>query len=275
MAVSKRLRLHDVEGVFQLVNECRESWADADAWRQHLVSGVARLTGSAVAIYMERRLGTDQRRLEILDVADRGWRDAEARSRFMSLFADHPNLLHFLPHCIRLPQVACGGQRAMELRAQLGFTGNGRRKWSPNLVFDRYHRPAFIDRYVISYADNRRTDTQVMLCAAQDRGDRAPTLRHKSILALLSRQLTPLVGTVLVTGRQRGTNGLSPRLRQTLDGLLNGEAEKQIAARLGLSRSTVHEYVGYLYRHFGVQGRAELMAYFLRRQPAARSGACA
>ena len=136
------------------------------------------------------------------------------------------------------------------------------------MVFERYHRPAFIDRYVLSYSHNRRTDTQVMLCAAQDRDDRAPTWRQKSILALLSRQLTPLVGTVLVTGKQRGTNGLSPRLRQTLDGLLNGEAEKQIAARLGLRRSTVHEYIGYLYRHFGVEGRAELMAYFLRRQPA-------
>ena len=262
MAMSKRLRLGDVEGVFELVNECRECWADADAWRHHLLEGVARLTGSAVGIYLERRLAPDQRSVQILDTVDRGWRDADARSQFMRLFADHPDLVQFLPHCVRLAHVACGGQKA--LRPQISPD----RKWCPSRVFDRYHRPAFIDRYVLSYALNRRTDTQVMLCAAQDRDDRAPTWRTKAILALLRSQITPLVGTVLATTRHRGTNGLSPRLRQTLDGLLSGEAEKQIAARLDISRATVHEYVGMLYQHFGVEGRAELMAYFLRRQPA-------
>jgi DNA-binding CsgD family transcriptional regulator len=43
--------------------------------------------------------------------------------------------------------------------------------------------------------------------------------------------------------------------------------EKQIAVALGLRPPTVHEYVGAIYRHFRVAGRAELMAYFLRRSP--------
>jgi DNA-binding CsgD family transcriptional regulator len=49
--------------------------------------------------------------------------------------------------------------------------------------------------------------------------------------------------------------------------LLAGDSEKQIAWRLGISGPTVHEYIGTLYRHFDVSGRAELMAYFLRRRP--------
>ncbi len=59
--------------------------------------------------------------------------------------------------------------------------------------------------------------------------------------------------------------GLSPRLRQTLACLLEGATEKGAAARLGVSRSTLHQYVKGLYRHFGVSSRAELMAYFLRQ----------
>lgn len=58
---------------------------------------------------------------------------------------------------------------------------------------------------------------------------------------------------------------LSPRTRQTLDCLLAGDSEKQVAARLGLSRHTVHVYVKTLYRRFGVSSRGELFARFVRR----------
>lgn len=57
---------------------------------------------------------------------------------------------------------------------------------------------------------------------------------------------------------------LSPRLRETLEYLLAGDSEKQVAARLGISRHTVHLYVTALYRHFGVNSRAELLSKCLR-----------
>ena len=56
------------------------------------------------------------------------------------------------------------------------------------------------------------------------------------------------------------------RLRQTLRCLLEGDSEKQAAARLGLSRHTVHGYVLELYRRLDVASRAELMAYCLRHR---------
>ena len=59
--------------------------------------------------------------------------------------------------------------------------------------------------------------------------------------------------------------GLSPRMRQTLERLLAGDSEKEIAARLGLSRHTVHVYVKSLYRRFDVCSRGELFARFIDR----------
>lgn len=53
---------------------------------------------------------------------------------------------------------------------------------------------------------------------------------------------------------------LSPRKRQTLTLLLAGDAEKQIAAKLGISQHTVHVYVKQLYRKFEVGSRSELLA---------------
>jgi len=58
---------------------------------------------------------------------------------------------------------------------------------------------------------------------------------------------------------------LSPRLRQTLAHLLEGDSEKEVAAQLGLSVPTTHQYVTTLYRHFGVRSRSQLIAHLLQR----------
>ena len=58
---------------------------------------------------------------------------------------------------------------------------------------------------------------------------------------------------------------LPRRLRETLECLLLGDSEKQVAAKLGLSPHTVHIHVKRLYRHFDVSSRGELLAKCLRR----------
>ena len=89
-----------------------------------------------------------------------------------------------------------------------------------------------------------------------------------TLINVISGQIAPLVGVLLTGHAQRGLHGLPPRVRQALQGLLGGDSEKQLAARLGVSGPTAHQYVGMLYNHFGVASRAELMAYFIRRRPA-------
>jgi DNA-binding CsgD family transcriptional regulator len=58
----------------------------------------------------------------------------------------------------------------------------------------------------------------------------------------------------------RRIEGLSPRDRETLEHLLDGASEKQIAARIGRSPHTVHTRVKRIYRRFGVTSRPELLA---------------
>jgi DNA-binding CsgD family transcriptional regulator len=57
-----------------------------------------------------------------------------------------------------------------------------------------------------------------------------------------------------------GAAALSPRQRQTLEYLLAGHSEKQIAGKMRLSPNTVHHHVKALHRHFGVSSRSELLA---------------
>ncbi len=58
---------------------------------------------------------------------------------------------------------------------------------------------------------------------------------------------------------------LPPRLQQTLDHLLTGDSEKQIARKLAISPHTVHVYVKSLYKRFDVSSRGELLARWVQR----------
>jgi DNA-binding CsgD family transcriptional regulator len=55
---------------------------------------------------------------------------------------------------------------------------------------------------------------------------------------------------------------LSPRLRTTLNYLLEGLGRKQIAGHLGISKDTVSGYVKEVYRLYKVRSHAELMKLF-------------
>jgi DNA-binding CsgD family transcriptional regulator len=72
-----------------------------------------------------------------------------------------------------------------------------------------------------------------------------------------------LFGRLVADEASPAVASLSPRLRQTLELLLEGATEKRIAASLSLSTHTVHDYVKELYRRFDVCSRSELLANLL------------
>ena len=86
-----------------------------------------------------------------------------------------------------------------------------------------------------------------------------PVQRKRKLVAEFCKLVGEQVGKPSLPGE-----GLAPRLRQTLQRLLAGDSEKQIAARLGVSPHTVHVYVKSLYRHYGACSRGELLARFVR-----------
>ena len=61
------------------------------------------------------------------------------------------------------------------------------------------------------------------------------------------------------------TQGFSKRMTETLQLLLAGDSEKEVAAKLNLSPHTVHIHVKKLYKRLDVSSRAELMAKCLRK----------
>lgn len=92
--------------------------------------------------------------------------------------------------------------------------------------------------------------------------DRIDITRRRRLVAMFCS----LLGEQVMDGKSADTGPpLSRRQRETLELLLAGNAEKQIAARLSISRHTVHVYVKSLYKRFGVNSRPELLAKWVRQ----------
>ncbi|HWB53559.1 MAG TPA: LuxR family transcriptional regulator [Tepidisphaeraceae bacterium] len=89
--------------------------------------------------------------------------------------------------------------------------------------------------------------------------------RKKQMVANLCRLLGDRAQRPAQTLPDGVFNELTPRVRQTLEYLLAGTTEKQIARKLGISPNTVHVYVKELYRKFDVCSRGELLARFVQK----------
>jgi DNA-binding CsgD family transcriptional regulator len=136
------------------------------------------------------------------------------------------------------------------------------------LVAAEYRRMGGVDRTptsVLEVSDDGAI-SGIALNQAIGEGDFSP--REQRLIQFFHAEIGRLIGGPLASTTGRGIEGLSPRLRQTLACLLEGDSEKQVAARLGLSTTTVHQYVTSLYRHFGVRSRPQLLAHVFKLLPA-------
>jgi DNA-binding CsgD family transcriptional regulator len=262
MARSKRLSLRDVRAVFRLVGECRELGADVVAWRRHLAAGLCRLTGAQVGFCGENEYSAQVWK-RIIHYEDLGWACAADRQRAWELYQASgtfgqdlvaERLFRKLP--IKL-QTFCREQVISS------------REWGRSITLNDFLRRGRVDLAILSqqtFGSGTRTNTVVLLPLF---GEAPLPERSRRLVHLAQQELHPLLGTVLAAAGQPGWSSLPPRWRQTLGRLLEGDSEKQVALRLGISRATVHEYVTGLYRHFGVSSRGELLAFFIRRYSAA------
>jgi DNA-binding CsgD family transcriptional regulator len=91
-------------------------------------------------------------------------------------------------------------------------------------------------------------------------GDEPFTKAHHRLLRMMHTELARLWGRDVLRAAKDATSDLPPRLQQTLDELLAGSSEKQIATKLELSRHTIHNYVKALHQRFEVSSRGELLA---------------
>jgi DNA-binding CsgD family transcriptional regulator len=256
MSKSRRLRLQDVRRAFRLIGDCRDLGGDSSAWRLHAFEGVMRLVGGRVTVGGELRWPQYRGPITVVQALDTGFEPGER-----AIFAEFIRAQEVNQNPMAIPLAGLSGRLRTRTRRQLVDDPS----WYGSDCFDRYHRPAGVDHCTISLCDLPAAGTTSLISLHRVPGERDFSGRERRLLHLFHGELGRLVGTALVAAGAGDRAGLSRRLRQTLDCLLEGDCEKQVAARLELSVTTVHQYVTALYRHFGVASRAELMARFIRR----------
>jgi DNA-binding CsgD family transcriptional regulator len=260
MGQSKRLRLSDVRAVFRLVGECRELGVDSALWRAHMYAELLRLTGGKVAMGGPTGMHDRFASVQPLPVLDVGWDGPRERGIFQQYMLDRmhlrdPAISRFGAQLATLP---AGVKSLTRSRRQLA----GDRAWYASAAFCEYLRPSGVDDGMMSLVV---VDGQAHgIALFRPPGEQRFGPRHLRLLHLFHTELAPHLMNDLAPPGQEPISCLSPRQREVLACLLEGDSEQQVALRLGLTRATAHQYVKGVYRRLNVGTRAELMARFVR-----------
>jgi DNA-binding CsgD family transcriptional regulator len=253
----RRISIQDAAKCFDLIEECGEMWDDPSAWQDHLTEGIETLIGGCAGIFGATQLiGASSIDVQDANVApsDSGLKEVFGRFQREGSFALLPEY-----EVIR-PLVARQGKLVYRQRDLVS-----RRDYERSVFHQHYMRPHGIDSGLSSL--QLRPDGLVIgLGVSRLNGERRFSGRDHAVLELLSACVARRIRSRLMMRDQAGRHGLSPRLRATLDALLDGATEKEVAQRLGITPATAHEYVLALYRYYGVTSRSRLLARFLRRR---------
>src|SRR6266849_1689365 len=263
MAKSGQVRVKDVQAALRLVGECRDLGYDPQLWGRHMFAGLCRLIGARVGGGGEARKPRSAGAPEGVHHVDAGFEPWE-QDVFAAFLRNngmdrHPVTIASVGWLTATPQPG-----RLIVRTRREFVPG--REWYGSFAYNEYHRVIRIDHCLFSALELASDGRYSSIVLSRATGERDFAPRHRHLLRRFHEELGRLIGPVLVcAGDPFSPTRLPPRVRQTLSCLLEGDGEKQAAARMGLSRETVHQYVKALYCHYRVASRAELLARVLRR----------
>jgi DNA-binding CsgD family transcriptional regulator len=244
---------------------------DPRAWRMELLAGVNRVLAAAASAAFILRLAEPSP--SVVSMIDTGFKADEQRSAFSREFQQapfrdpqaHRAIEHFLGQ--QLDTFTC-------LRADMIPDGD----WHANVHVLTHRRPTGMGDCLLSL--HRATDRStayallVFRTAVSEPPPGAPpgadivaasrfSTRERLLLDTLHRGIDGIYRAEESARRVTPAAALPPRLRQTLEYLLTGDTERQVALKMSLSVHTVHDYVKALYSHFGVSSRGELLSKWI------------
>ena len=234
MARSERLRLTQVRAACRLVGECRELGDDSLMWQRHLLTESARLIAAQVGLGGCKQGMRSQSAtfgpLEMISV----WWGRPADERLWLCFVSE------FPARGR-PGIRLGRPRERPVvqtwtREQVV----GEREWYSSAMFNDYMLKANIDLGIVSWHLLNGSMTHAVSYHLAI-GERKFTQRERRLVRFMHPEVGRLIGNALAGPHGAGRSALSPRLRETLDCLLEGESEKQAARRMGVRFFTAHE----------------------------------
>src|SRR4051794_38370620 len=242
------LKEEDVAALLTLVGEVTELPADKTLRRTHVIQRLLDMIGGRSAVLFEQA-GPDEGPLAragtVININTTCMAEAQAAERYL-VHNDPPDpaILEF--------RIAHGQTITMVRQTD-------EREWYRSDHYDIVRRPFDIDHSL--YCRLTTPDGQDLTGGLQrSPGDPEFTERDRTLIHLLHTH-APDVYHAPAPEPPELTEP-APRLRPVLRCLMQGASEKEVAAKLKLSRHTVHRYTQTIYRELDLNSRAELMAKY-------------
>jgi DNA-binding CsgD family transcriptional regulator len=258
---SGQLRTSDIRALYELAAELRDLGDDPLIWWPHFGERLAKLTDAQFAGCGEVK-DVASGKVETLGIGEWGWENGFDREPWLASVQNfdkdpaynEPNERYFK----RLAE-----QDGICLaRTDLLTDSEWKRSWA----FRELNEPMGVDHYLWCYRSLPRIEGHhalVVLCRSL--GQRDFSQRDKSLVQAAHAIISPNVGGALTGYQEPSPSSLSPRVRLVLQCLLEGDSDKQVATRLGITRHTVNQYIKTIFGHFAVTSRAELLARWIKR----------
>jgi DNA-binding CsgD family transcriptional regulator len=235
------LRLRDVRNVFRLIGEVRELGHDPKVWRPHMVKRLRRLFAAEIVVSSEVHAQTTRTpgKLRVIDI---GWScDSEDHLWDIHSERDDENLEEWRIVAGHVPQDAEASDSVPVPVKPIKPVYGGR-----SFLLSQYSLPHI---NAVDQLGLHRAFGEPHFSAGEHR-----------MLRMFHVELGRLWKRDALKDASNPQQDLPPRLSQTLNELLSGKSEKEIANRLELSRHTIHNYVKALHQRFEVSSRGELLA---------------
>ncbi len=262
MSKSARLRLADHRAIWELVNECRDLGDDVAVWRQHLCAGVCRLNRGD-GLVNGGELCARGGQVQMIGSVECGWENGFNRAAFNRAIQTYGGRMEVSPMMAAYFRRPAGADGACFRRCDLVPD----RQWYPTRYYELIHETIGNDHTVMSFVaiPGRPGVCHGIAVSRRSSARRDFTDRERAIVEEVQRLTGPLVGGALAGFDEPSPAALPPRVRDVLRCALEGDSDKQVALRLGISGYTVNQYAKVIYRHFGVNSRAELLARWVKR----------
>lgn len=253
------LRVDDLRALLRLINALHETPPDPMVRKRFLLKELCALAKAKVGICAITHLAQPLRSLSPVPVVYTGVR-GEAESGILHRYYQSGEPSDpFRSGMIKLMKKK-GPHLLTCLREQVVPTD----VWRRSAHVEQVRRPAGLGHCICSMLPLSGTQLVGELVLSRASTDRRPfSERERTLLDVFHGEAAWIYQADVPFGSP-DILSLTPRQRQTLQYLLAGHSEKQIASLLKLSRNTVHHYVKALHRHFKVSSRSELLARWVR-----------
>jgi DNA-binding CsgD family transcriptional regulator len=249
---SPLMRTTDVQGILRLVGGAAELWYEPTLQRQFTLDSLCNLLGAKVGVCFT-----------VGDVLLGGMTPC---SNFSHVGLDETGVMLFEEYlrCGKPADPVVDVLSAVQGRV-ITFTRAevvADEDWYRSAHYKQIRKPLGLDPslYIKIFAPSIQRTTLVILFREQ--GAVAFGERDSYLADLcLSEMAWPFTPEMTYTDPR--VDALQPRLKKVMKLLLEGDSEKQVAFKLGLSPHTVHEYVKNLYSELQVSSRGELLAQFV------------